>query len=67
MNIGKLPSPQRPKTDLKYDDECKAAIEPVLTSLLDMAVSAGWVRCKAAYKIMFLSSKQITEAKTALG
>jgi hypothetical protein len=55
-----IPSPQRPATDLAYDGDCKTALEPMLSELLEMAVAAGWDRRKAAYALMFLAARHVT-------
>ncbi len=47
MNINKLALSKRPATDLNYEADLKATLEPVPSELLDMA--AGLERRKAAY------------------
>jgi hypothetical protein len=55
-----IPPPGRPVTDLAYDGDCKTALEPRLSDLLEMAVAAGWDRRKAAYALMFLAARHVT-------
>ena len=55
-----IPAPQRAVTDLAYDGDCKAALEPRLSGLLEAAVEAGWDRRKAAYALMFLAARNVT-------
>ena len=57
-----IPSPEREVTDLAYDGDCKTALEPQLSELLEAAVAAGWDRRKAAYALMFLAARQVTGA-----
>jgi hypothetical protein len=60
MNITRIARPKHRPTDLHYEADCKAALEPMLRSLLDMAEAAGWDRRKAAYMLMFLAAMHVT-------
>lgn len=63
MKINKIAAPQRTATDLNYETDLKTALEPVLTEVLDLAESAGWDRRKAAYTVMFLAARQLSDGK----
>jgi hypothetical protein len=58
-NIERFPPPQRPPSDLNYDADLKAVLDPVLSELLDRAESAGWDRRKAACCVMFLAARNV--------
>lgn len=45
-------------TDLKYEIECRGAIEPFLDELFDRAEAAGWQRKQAAMAIMYLAARR---------
>ena len=49
-----------PSEFLAYEQECRTALKPRLTHLLDMAVSAGWSRRTAASTLMFLAAQQVS-------
>jgi hypothetical protein len=54
-------APTRLKTEfIEYEDECRAALRPLLTSLLDAAEGVGWDRRVAAATLMFLASQHVT-------
>ncbi|MDW6023394.1 hypothetical protein SAZ10_16705 [Mesorhizobium sp. BAC0120] len=58
---GAVPSPTHPARDfLAYETECRSALRPLLTGLLDMAESAGWNRRTAASVLMFLAAQQVS-------
>lgn len=63
MNLNVIPPPSRTVTDLSYEAELKVALEPVLDDLLDRTEAAGWDRRKAAYTIMFLATRNLTDEK----
>ncbi|CAM5587135.1 hypothetical protein ATER59S_05214 [Aquamicrobium terrae] len=64
--IESVPTPTRsPGEFLAYETECRSALEPLLTGLLDMAVSAGWNRRTAASTLMFLAAQQVSAASEA--
>ncbi|MER8726054.1 hypothetical protein NKH80_02585 [Mesorhizobium sp. M0904] len=58
-SFGKMAAPTRPKNDLNYEADCRAALAPLVDGLLHMAESAGWDRRKAAYTLMFLSAQRV--------
>jgi hypothetical protein len=60
MNITSIARPRHRPADLHYEADCKAALDPVLRGLLDMAEAAGWDRRKAAYTLMFLAARHVT-------
>jgi hypothetical protein len=61
--IRTVPAPTRsPSELLAYETECRAALQPLLAQLLEMAVSAGWSRRTAASTLMFLAAKQVSAA-----
>jgi hypothetical protein len=47
---------------LAYETECRSALKPLLTGLLDMAESAGWNRRTAASTLMFLAAQHVSAA-----
>ena len=62
-DIGSVPTPTRsPSEFLAYETECRSALKPLLTGLLDMAVSAGWNRRTAASALMYLAAQQVSAA-----
>jgi hypothetical protein len=63
-NVNKIAAPQRTATDLNYETDLKTALEPVLTEVLDLAESAGWDRRKAAYTVMFLAARQLSDGRS---
>jgi len=63
ININKIAPPQRAATELNYEADLKAVLEPVLNEVLDMTESAGWDRRKAAYTVMLLAARQLSDGK----
>lgn len=58
--IGTVASPTRSQTDLPiYEDECRAAMQPWLKRLLDIAEAAGWRRRTVASTLMFLAAREL--------
>jgi hypothetical protein len=65
-DIGSVPTPTRsPSEFLAYETECRSALKPLLTGLLDMAESAGWNRRTAASTLMFLAAQHVSAASEA--
>jgi hypothetical protein len=54
-----------PSEFLAYETECRSALKPLLTGLLDMAESAGWNRRTAASTLMFLAAQHVSAASEA--
>lgn len=63
MNLNVVPPPSRGVTDLNYEADLKVALDPVLDDLLDRSEAAGWDRRRAAYTIMFLAARKLTDTK----
>jgi len=63
MNLDMIPPPSRAATDLNYEADLKTALDPILSELLDRAEHAGWDRRKAAYTVMFLAARNLTDGK----
>lgn len=63
MNLNVIPPPSRAATDLNYEADLKVALDPILSELLDQAEHAGWDRRKAAYTVMFLAARKLTDNK----
>ena len=63
MNLNVIPPPSRAATDLNYEADLRVALDPVLDDLLDRVEAAGWDRRKAAYTVMFLAARNLTDAK----
>ena len=62
-DIGSVPTPTHsPSEFLAYEQECRGALKPLLTGLLDKAESAGWNRRTAASTLMFLAAQQVSAA-----
>lgn len=58
MNIAEFSPPQRLVSDVNYEADLKAALDPIVTQLLDRAKAAGWDRRKAAYTLMVLAAQK---------
>jgi hypothetical protein len=67
MQVNRIAPPQRMATDLNYEADLKAALEPILVELLDITAAAGWDRRKAASAIMFLAAQNLTDGKSRAG
>lgn len=63
MNLNVIPPPSRAATDLNYEAELKVALDVVLEDLLDRTEAAGWDRRKAAYTLMFLAARKLSDNK----
>jgi hypothetical protein len=62
-DIGSVSAPTHsPSEFLAYETECRSALKPLLTGLLDMAESAGWNRRTAASTLMFLAAQHVSAA-----
>jgi hypothetical protein len=64
-NITRIAPPKFPATDLHYETDCKAALDPMFCGLLDMAEAAGWDRRKAAWTLMYLAARHVTDGDGA--
>lgn len=63
-----VPAPtQRASEFLAYENECRAALKPLLAGLLDMAETAGWNRRIAASTLMFLAAQQVSATNSPSG
>ncbi|MBZ9761476.1 hypothetical protein LB553_11395 [Mesorhizobium sp. CA8] len=63
---GSVPAPTHPASEfLAYETECRSALKPLLTRLLDTAESAGWNRRTVASTLMFLAAQQVSAAETS--
>jgi hypothetical protein len=61
-----VPAPTHsPSEFLAYETECRSALKPLLTDLLDMAESAGWNRRTAASALMYLSAQHVSATSEA--
>ncbi|WP_027168612.1 hypothetical protein [Mesorhizobium sp. WSM3224] len=70
MNVmngnGSIPTPAHSASEfLAYEAECRSALKPLLTGLLDTAESAGWNRRTVASTLMFLAAQQISAETSA--
>lgn len=60
---GSIPAPTRPASEfLAYETECRSALKPLLTGLLDAAESVGWNRRTVASTLMFLAARHVSAA-----
>lgn len=66
MNFNVILPPSNAANDPNYETELKAALDPVLENLFDRTEAAGWDRRKAAYTVMFLAARQLSDGKTTL-
>jgi len=58
---GAIPAPTHPASEfLAYETECRSALKPLLTRLLDTAEAAGWNRRTAASTLMFLAAQHVS-------
>jgi hypothetical protein len=56
-----IPAPTHPASEfLAYDTECRSALKPLLTGLLDTAEAAGWNRRTVASTLMFLAAQHVS-------
>jgi hypothetical protein len=60
----KISPPQHAATNEDYEIDLKSMLDPVLARILDRAESAGWDRRKAAYTMMFLAARKVTENRS---
>lgn len=59
--FGSVSGPKHSATEfLAYEADCRAALSPLLTRLLDIAELAGWDRRTVASTLMFLAAQQVT-------
>ena len=58
-----LSSPRCSPTDTQYEADCRAALRPVLSEMLDLAESAGWSRRRAAYALMMLATDELRSGR----
>jgi hypothetical protein len=56
-------SPELRLIDLRYDEECRQAVGPLLDDLLAQFEAAGWNRSKVAYEIMHLASRRLATSR----
>lgn len=60
---GTVPSPTHTAREfLAYETECRTALTPLLTGLLEKAESAGWNRRTVASTLMFLAAQHVSAA-----
>ena len=58
-----VPAPTHPSSEfIAYETECREALQPAVTRLLEMAEAAGWERRTAASTLMFLAAQQVSAA-----
>ena len=65
MNSTGIPRPKHQPTDLHYEADCKAALDPMFRGMLDMTEAAGWDRRRAAYTLTILAAKHVTDEPPA--
>ena len=58
-----LPSPTCPPLEPGYEVGCRAALNPMLGEILDLAESAGWERRRAAYDMMMLAAEELKKGR----
>jgi hypothetical protein len=63
---GSIAAPTHPESEfLAYETECRSALKPLLTRLLDTAESVGWSRRTAASTLMFLAAQHVSATSDA--
>jgi hypothetical protein len=67
VDVTRISPPTRAATDLMYEAELKATLDPAVAELLDTAETAGWDRRKAAYAVMVLAARNLSEQKANSG
>lgn len=58
-----LSAPTCSPTDIRYEADCRAALRPALSEMLDLAESAGWSRRRAAYALMMLATDELRSGR----
>lgn len=53
----RINAPTNDVLDADYSAECRFAIEPSLTKMIELAVAAGWDRQQVALAAMFLAAE----------
>lgn len=64
MNFNVIMPPAYAANDPNYEADLKAALDPVLENLFDRTDAAGWNRRKAAYTVMFLAARHLSDGKS---
>lgn len=49
--------PTKSPDDINYAAECRFAIEPSFTKMIELAVAAGWDREQVAFATMYLAAE----------
>jgi hypothetical protein len=58
-----VPAPTHPSSEfIAYEAECREAMQPLVTHLLEIAEAAGWNRRTVASTLMFLAAQQVSAA-----
>jgi len=65
-SVARIAPPTHSRTDFAYETECKEVLASQLAALLQEAEAAGWDRRKAAYTIMYLAARQLSDKKEEL-
>lgn len=53
----RIHAPTKSLGDIDYTSECRFAIEPSLTKMIELAEAAGWQRSQVAIAVMFLCAE----------
>ncbi|MBN9219310.1 MAG: hypothetical protein J0I79_15275 [Mesorhizobium sp.] len=58
---GSVPAPTHTASEfLAYETDCRNALKPLLTGLIDAAEAAGWNRRTVASTLMFLAAQHVS-------
>lgn len=57
--LTELSPPTCPPLEPGYEAGCRAALNPILGEILDLAESAGWDRRRVAYAMMMLAAEEL--------
>lgn len=61
----RMNAPTKSPADADYAAECRFSIEPSLTKMIELAVTAGWDRQQVALATMFLAAEIAQKEKAS--
>ena len=64
--LGDKPGIEAPNSaigELRYDQECRAALSPAFDELVERATSAGWDPLRVCYELLYLASDKAGQLK----
>ena len=60
MPQAKINSPKNDATDYAYQAECRMALAPSFSKLIEEAVKSGWPRQQVAYGLMVMAARELS-------